>query len=199
MARGKNSVVLTDQMDPADPSETGREAAVKPRRRAWRLVPIAGAAAALTAGLGAGGAYAYFTTHGSGAGTTTSASPKSITVTALGTPVAATNLFPGGPGVAVNFTVNNPNPYAVSFTGWSGAALSTVTPVGSNACTTSDFQIASASGSFGSALNIPANTPSSPGVSGTANGVVQLKTTAQNGCQGATVIVTLTLTGGSSS
>ncbi len=168
--------------------------------RSWKGAPLViGAVAALVIGLGTGTAYAYFTSHTSGTGALTTGSAQGITVTAVASPGADANLYPGGPSVAVNFTVNNPNPYAVSFTGWSGAVLSTVTPVGSNTCTTGDFQIAAASGSFGSALSIPANTPSSPGVSGTASGVVQLTGTAQNGCQGATVTVTLTLTGGESS
>ena len=120
-------------------------------------------------------------------------------MSAVASPGADSNLYPGGPAVAVHFTVNNPNLYPVTFTGWSGATVSNVTPVGANTCTTGDFQIAAASGSFSPALSIPANTPSSPGVSGMADGVVQLTTTAENGCQGATVTVTLTLTGGQGS
>ncbi len=166
------------------------------KRRALLLL---GAAVALIVGLSGGAAYAYFSGHGSGVGHTTAGSTLPITATAVTSPGADSNLYPGGPGVAVHFTVNNPNSYAVSFTGWSGATLSSVTPVGSNTCTTSDFQIAAASGAFGPSLTIPANTPSSPGASGSANGVVELKSTAENGCQGATVIVTLTLTGGQGS
>jgi hypothetical protein len=188
-----------DRVEPPD-SEVGGSAAIavrtKTRRRHRGVVPVAGAAAALVVGLGGGSAYAYFSGHGSGSGHATTGSSTGITVTAVAAPGADANLYPGGPGVAVHFTVNNPNHLQVTFTGWSGAAISGVTPVGSNACTTGDFQIAAASGSFGSSLTIPANTASSPGVSGTANGVVQLKTTAQNGCQGATVTVSLTLTGG---
>jgi hypothetical protein len=168
----------------------------KTRRRHRGLVPVAGAAAALAVGLGGGSAYAYFTSTGSGTGHATTGSSTGVTVTAVAVPGADANLYPGGPAAAVHFTVNNPNSQRVTFTGWSGAALTGVTPVGSNTCTTGDFQIAAASGTFGSSLTIPANTPSSPGVSGTANGVVQVKTTAQNGCQGATVTVSLTLTGG---
>jgi hypothetical protein len=139
------------------------------------------------------------TSTGSGTAHATTYTSVAITATAVSAPTADVNLYPGGPGVAVKFTVNNPNPYAVTFTGWSGATLSAVTPVGANTCTTGDFQIAAASGSFGSALSISANTASLPGVAGTAAGVVQLKSTAQNGCQGATVTVTLTLTGGQQS
>jgi hypothetical protein len=163
------------------------------RRRALLLL---GATAALAFGLSGGAAFAYFTSTGSGTGHATTGSAQAITATAVTSPGADSNLYPGGPGVAVHFTVNNPNSYAVSFTGWSGAVLSSVTPAGSNTCTTSDFQIAASSGAFGPSLTIPANTPSSPGVSGTANGVVELKSTAENGCQGAMVFVTLTLTGG---
>jgi hypothetical protein len=171
----------------------------KAKRRTWRLVPLAGAAAALTAGLGGGAAYAYFTSTGSGTGHASTGSASGITVTAVASPSADSTLYPGGTGSAVHFIVNNPNPYQVSFTRWSGATLSGVTPVGANTCTTGDFQIASASGSFSPTLTIAANTPSSPGVAGTAAGVLQLKTSAQNGCQGAKVTVTLTLTGGKSS
>jgi len=160
--------------------------------------PVVGAVAVLASGLGGGVAYAYFTSHGSGIGSATTYTPQGITVTAAATPAANPTLYPGGPAATVHFTVDNPNPYQVTFTGWSGAILSTVAPVGANACTIADFQIASASGSFASALAVPANTASSPGVSGTAGAVVELKNSAQNGCQGATVTVLLTLTGGRS-
>jgi hypothetical protein len=160
---------------------------------------LLGAAVALVIGLSSGVAFAYFTATGSGTGHGTTGSTQAITVTALTSPGADSNLYPGGPGVAVHFTVNNPNSYPVSFTGWSAAALSGVTPAGSNTCTTSDFQIAASSGAFGPLLTVPANTPSASGVSATATGVVQLKSTAENGCQGATVFVTLTLTGGQES
>ena len=178
------------------PLRSIRDNVSRGRRRSFIVI---GSAAALAAGgLGGGSAFAHYTSHGSGTGSTSIGSAHAITVTAVSSPGANANLYPGGPAVAVNFTVNNPNSYAVSFTGWSAATLSTVTPVGSNTCTTSDFQIAAASGTFSPALSIPANTPSSPGVSGIANGVVDLATTAENGCQGATVTVTLTLTGGQS-
>lgn len=167
--------------------------------RRGRIGLVAGAVVTLIIAAGAGLAFAYFTSSGAGTGSATAGSAQAITVTAVSSPAASANLYPGGSAVAVNFTVNNPNSYAVSFTGWSSATLSKVTPVGSNTCTTSDFQIAAASGSFSPALSIPANTPSLPGVSGIANSVVDLATTAQNGCQGATVTVTLTLTGGKSS
>lgn len=159
----------------------------------------ASAGVALALGLAGGGAWAYFTSQGSGSGLTSTDSPTPIAVTAAASPAADENLYPGGPAVAVHFTVNNPNAYAVTFTGWSTATLSAVSPVGSNTCTTSDFQIAADSGTFSPIVSIPANTPASPGVSGAANGVVQLKPSAQNGCQGALVTVTLTLTGGKSS
>jgi hypothetical protein len=163
-----------------------------------RVIALGGAVLAVIVGLGGGGAYAYFSSHGSGTGHATTGSAQVITVSAVTSPAADTTLFPGGTGSAVHFTVNNPNAYAVAFTGWSGATLASVTPLGGNTCTTSDFQIAAAAGTFSPALMIPANTSTSPGVSGTANGVVELKSTAQNGCQGATVTVTLPLTGGRS-
>ena len=150
-------------------------------------------------GLGGGAVYAYFTSHGSGTGHATTGSAQSIAVTAQASPSADATLFPGGSGSAVHFNVSNPNPYAVSFTGWSGATVSSVTPLAGSTCTSGDFTITSAAGSFAT-LNVAAETGGNPGTaSGTANGVVGLKSTAQTGCQGATVSVTLTLTGGKSS
>jgi hypothetical protein len=163
-----------------------------------QCILLGGAALAVIVGLGGGAAYGYFSSHGSGTGHATTTSAQVITVTAVSSPSADTTLFPGGTGSAVHFTVNNPNAYAVAFTGWSGTTLASVAPLAGSTCTTSDFQIAAASGTFSPALMIPAHTSSSPGVSGTANGVVELKSTAQNGCQGATVTVTLPLTGGTS-
>jgi hypothetical protein len=163
-----------------------------------RVFALSAAVLAVVVGLSGGGAYAFFTSHGAGTGHASTGSAQVIMVTAVTSPTADATLFPGGTGTAVHFTVNNPNAYPVAFTGWSGATLLSVTPVGGNTCTPSDFQIAAATGSFSPVLMVPANTASSPGVSGTANGVVELKSTAQNGCQGATVTVTLPLTGGKS-
>ena len=94
----------------ADSQDSASQAPGKARRRHWGLVPVAGAAAALTAGLGGGGAFAYFTSRVR-ARVDHAGSPQGITVTAVGLPAADPNLYPGGPGVAVHFTVNNPNPY----------------------------------------------------------------------------------------
>jgi hypothetical protein len=173
---------------------------VRERLRGRRaLTLVAATTAALAFGLSGGGAYAYFTSHGTGTGHATSGSALAITVTAQASPAADPTLLPGGTGSAVHFNVSNPNPYAVSFTGWSAATLASVTPLGANTCTTGDFTITNASGGFAT-LNVAAETGGNPGTAaGTANGVVALKSTAQTGCQGATVFVTITLSGGKSS
>lgn len=90
--------------------------------------------AALTLALGGGVAYAYWSTSGSGTGSASTGTNVPVTVTQN---TVVTGLYPGGPAVPVDFTVNNPasfaqsvNAVAVTVTGVAGCAATnfTVTP-----------------------------------------------------------------------
>jgi len=66
-------------------------------------------AAVLTVALGGGVAFAYWTTTGSGDGTAATATDTGVTVTQ---DTVVTGLFPGGPAVPLDFTIDNPGPSA---------------------------------------------------------------------------------------
>src|SRR5215831_8028263 len=80
-------------------------------------------ACALTAGI----AYAVWTVGGSGSGSGAATIAQSLVVTQLTPSGAAATLYPGGPAGSVYFTVQNPNPFAVTITG-----LSWGTPTSNN-------------------------------------------------------------------
>lgn len=83
-------------------------------------------------------AYGFWTTSGTGTGSAVTATSTAVTVAQLG---ATTGLYPGGPAVPVNFTINNPGPsaqyistVAVTMTGVTGANVGVLGP-----CTVGDF------------------------------------------------------------
>jgi len=162
---------------------------------------LAIAAVATVAAVGAAtSAFALWSASGSGSGSAKAYTAQAITVAATASPSADTNLYPGAPGVDVTGTATNPSPYGVSFTGWTNAAVDSVDAPSADLdrpCGTSDFQIASGktSGSFTSALAIAHNNTALA----TAPGVVQMKSTASDGCQGAKVVVKFDLAGGGQS
>jgi hypothetical protein len=145
----------------------------------------------LTAGLilgVSGAAFAVWTTTGSGSGSATASSNVTSTVTADASPAADANLYPGGPAVPVHFSINNPNPYAVTFTTFNTAVLGAVTP-GTLAGTTCSFNVV-ASGTLDAPVVVPAN--------GSAAGSATLLTmnsASDNSCQGASVTVDLHVAG----
>ena len=167
----------------AEAQDSAGQAPAKSRRRHWGLVPVAGAAAALTAGLGGGAAYAYFTSTGSGTGHAATGSPVSATITAA-TPTAT--LLPGVQGSA-SFTVNNTNPFAVSFTTISNVVVVSSNPSG---CLSTYLTVP---GSVSPAITVGANS-----LSGTETIPVTLSQFAPSSCQGNSFTVTFKLSGTSS-
>jgi hypothetical protein len=179
----------------AAPTEPASDSAIsridpghaKPRRRRWRLVPVAGAAAALAGGLGVGGAYAYFTTRGSGSGHAATGSPVSVTVSAT---TGVADLLPGRTGAAY-FALHNTNPFAATLNVVATGAI--VVSNNTVACPTSNVSIAPA---LPHAIS-PALTVSAGATTGTESipGLVKLAASAPSSCQGVTFKVTITLTG----
>ena len=161
----------------------------KSRRRHWRLVPMAGAGAALAVGLGAGGAYAYFASTGSGTGHATTGSPVTVIATATS---GTADLLPGGSGAA-SFTLNNTNPFAVTFKQVTSAGVVSNNTI---ACPSANVSIAETIPFTFS----PTITVSGGGTSGTETiaHLVKLAATAPSSCQGITFTVTFTLSGSSS-
>lgn len=183
VATGNEVTATTDGSTPS----TGGGAGDSKRRRRWPLVPVAGAAGVLAAGLASGAAFAYFTSTGSGTGHAPTASPVTITVTAT---TGAADLLPGGTGAAY-FTLHNTNPFGVTFN--QVAPGTTVTSNNTLACPTSNVSIAPALPYTFS----PAVTVSAGGTSGTESiaGLVALSASAPSSCQGVTFTVTFTLSG----
>ena len=158
-----------------------------------RTKVAAGIATAVIAGGGVA-AYAAFnwTTSGTGSGGASAYSNVTSTVTAAS---GSTDLYPGGTG-NVNFTVNNPNPYNVTFTGYT---ISSLAKTGGGACsvsdsdTTANVYITSASGAMSLEVDHGATAKA-----GSLSGVLTMNANAPATCEGATFSVTVSLSGAQS-
>jgi hypothetical protein len=145
-----------------------------------RLVPPAVAAVLLA---GAGTAFGYFTSTGSGAA---SASTGSLTVSiaaTTGTPGAP--LQPGGTG-DVTLQVHNPNSAPVTLVSVTGNGPVTASG-GLGTCTTTGVSFADQAGL---SITIPAGATQQIDLPGAAS----MDATSQNGCQGATFSIPVTVT-----
>lgn len=100
-----------------------------------------------------------------------------------GTPVA--DLYPGATG-SVHLSVANPNPYPVTITGGSVTAVTGVTGA-AGTCSQATSRSAAA--------RWPTGVPANGSTSVTVTGALTMRTTAGDGCQGATVAVAATVTG----
>jgi hypothetical protein len=123
----------------------------------------------------------------SGSGTGSGRARATTAVAATITPVdGAADLYPGFTGGDVSFTLDNTNPYSITFTSMTAGAVTV--DAGHPSCPASSVTVASASG-----LSLV----SPPGVSGTLTiaDVVSMAASAPDGCQGASFDVVLTLTG----
>jgi hypothetical protein len=156
--------------------------------RKRRLV-VAGAALALAIGV-ASAAFAYFTTTGTGPGSATAGSSTVLTIVQTN---AITGLTPGGPAQPVAFTINNPSPNGDQTLGVVSATVTSVTPTGANVCTTANFTTTAAGAVVGEILNGGTFTST-----GATEPTVQMVETGanQDGCEGATVNLTLTAAAG---
>jgi len=138
--------------------------------------------------LGSGIAAAAWLVSGTGPAVSQAATAVNLTVTA-GTPVAS--LYPGATG-AVHAHVTNPNPFPVRLTGASFGAVTTA-PLSGKTCTASNV---TTSGPL--TLATPINMGAGENAPVTVPGVLQMISTAADGCQGATFTVQMTLSGESS-
>lgn len=136
---------------------------------------IAVAAVPLALLVGTGIALAAWTVSGSGSGTAASGGTQSLVL--AGVTPAAGSLFPGGPAAPVDLTINNPNPYPVNVTSITWGAVS---PANTGACGASNVSIdAGALPSSTVNFTIAANSTSPTEV---IPGVVDMATTAPQGC-----------------
>jgi hypothetical protein len=156
-------------------------------RRKKLLISVTGAAAGIV--LSAGIAAAVWSASGSGNAGAAATVAQGLTVTAVTPTGANANLYPGGPAGSVAFSVANPNPYAVTITGFAWGTPSSNT---TSTCPNTN-------------ISVDTNAPKTPNISIPANdtagltivepGVLDLAHSAPDGCQGATFNVPLTITG----
>jgi hypothetical protein len=145
--------------------------------------------AATVAALGAGGgiAFAVWTVTGSGNGGGAASVASSLTITQVTPTGSAASLYPGGPAGPVEFTVANPNPFAVTIT-----TLAWGTPVSSapSQCASSNVTVDAAAPTTAS-ISIPAN--ATAGTVYTVNGVLDMAHAAPPGCEGESFTIPLSV------
>lgn len=163
---------------------TTRTVLPPPRARLVRLAERATVpsvcVAVLVAGAGAG--YAAWSTNGAGSVQARSAAPQTVT---LNVAAGAADLYPGSSG-AVSFTVNNPNPYAITL---STLTFGTVTSSDQTACPATNI---TTTNKTGLSLSVPANSSST---TLTVQAAVAMAASAPDGCQGRTFTIATTATG----
>jgi hypothetical protein len=152
-------------------------------RKFIKRAVVIGAVVAITTG--AGIAYASWVANGSG-----SASAKASTAQALSTvdasARAAAQLYPGGSGDVV-VTLHNPNPYPVRVTSIVGNGA--ITASGAGSCLTTGVTFTAQSGSWDVAAGDDTEV--------TLIGAAHMSNASDNGCQGATFTIAVSLSGAS--
>lgn len=171
----------------AVPAEPARSAHAAPRKLPRRAAVVATGTLVLTT---SGIAFAAWTAYGSGPSDTRAITAADIVVTAAS---AGAELYPGGTG-SVTFTVQNPNPYAVSLTTADFGTISSRLPEGSTCAAGSVVPVAASIdlAARGQAISLPAQSGT---VTVTLPGVVSMVTTATDACQGNTFTVPVALSG----
>jgi hypothetical protein len=137
---------------------------------------------AVGAVIGGNMAYAAWTANGSGSGNAQALSAQSVTVTAR---TGTADLYPGVTAGDVFFTLNNTNPYSVTFTSMTSG---TVSSGASGACASTNV---TAIGATGLSITVPGNST----LDASIPDVVTMVAGAPDGCQGVTFTIPLTLAG----
>lgn len=140
----------------------------------------------------AGMAFALWSGTGTGSGRARATTAVAATVTPVN--CAATpgciDLYPGFTDGDVYFTITNPNPYAITFTGMTAGTVTVDAAHATAGCAASNITVDSPV--TGLSLVAPANSTTAEL---SIADVVTMVATAPNACQGATFDVQLTLTG----
>jgi hypothetical protein len=135
----------------------------------------------------AGLVYAAWTTSGSGSGYAKATSAQALTTDDVSATTTA-QLYPGGTG-DVKLKINNPNPYPVRVTDVARTGAITATG-GTGTCTTTGVTFTDQTGQT---IDIAANGSTSV----TLNNAAAMSNASDNGCQGATFTIPVSLTGAS--
>jgi hypothetical protein len=131
----------------------------------------------------AGVAYSLWPASGSGSGRATSASAVALTLTATS---GAADLYPGFTAGDIYFTVDNPNPYPVTFTSFTEGGIVSSDNV---ACPSTNVTV-----DDGGAINFVVAADADDEAHSIAN-VVSMSGSAPTGCQNKTFTITLSLSG----
>jgi hypothetical protein len=153
-----------------------------------KKLAIASAITLTVAGTSTGVAFAVWSASGSGSGAASALVAQSLVVTAVTPSGPGASLYPGGPAGRVYFTIQNPNPYAVTITG-----LTWGTPTSSDTTSCPNANISVDPNAPTSVdISVPANTTSG---AVQINGVLDLSHSAPDGCQGVAFVVPVTVAG----
>lgn len=134
----------------------------------------------------AGVAFATWTADGTGSANARARTATTVTVNAV---TGAADLYPGFNDGDLHFSLTNANPYPVTFTAMTPGAITSSNPTG---CPASNLTVDTASG-----LSLPVAANGTSGTQTIAD-VVNLATSAPDGCQGVTFTVAVSLTGSQS-
>lgn len=129
--------------------------------------------------------YAAWTTSGSGSGYAKAGSAQALTTIDVSASTAAT-LYPGANG-DVLIKVNNPNPYPVRVTDVTGNGT-IIADSGHATCVTSGVTFTD---QHSQTIDIPASSQTQT----TLTGAAHMSNASDNGCQGATFTIPVSLTG----
>jgi len=129
--------------------------------------------------------YAAWTTSGSGSGYAKAGSAQALTTVDVSASTAAT-LYPGANG-DVLIKVNNPNPYPVRVTDVTGNGTITADS-GHATCVTSGVTFTD---QHSQTIDIPASSQTQTTLAGAAH----MSNASDNGCQGATFTIPVSITG----
>jgi hypothetical protein len=154
---------------------------MKSRRR------VVGIGLTLVALVAAGLVYAAWTTSGSGTGYAKAKSAQALSSLDVSASTAAT-LYPGASG-DVQLKISNPNPYPVRVTSVTGSGAITADS-GHASCATTGVTFTDQTSQT---IDVPAN----GSLDKTLNGAAQMSNASDNGCQGATFTVPVSLGGAS--
>jgi hypothetical protein len=139
--------------------------------------------------LAAGIAFAAWTATGTGSGTA-----KAITATALTTTaeaVTTTDLYPGQTAGTLHIKINNPNPYPVRVTSITANGPVTVFSAGIGTCTVTGVSLNA--GLTALTLDVLAGTPGTAAFD--VPNAVSMSNASDDGCQGATFEIPVSLSG----
>jgi hypothetical protein len=145
------------------------------------------AATALAAGLTFGGvAFAQWLSTGTGSGSTKAVTAVAMTTSDPGT--VSAQLYPGATNSgSLSVKINNPNPYPVTVTSITGNGTVTATG-GTGTCSTTGVSLSTIS-------NITDAVPANSSSTFTHDNVVSMSNSSDDGCQGATFSIPVSLSG----